>query len=98
MRVHRIVAASTAPPTMGTKTKMETRATVCFLVCASGTAAPGVEIVLQDDSGRRRIELLLPGPPVLLALREPALGLDARQALVLQHDRQLCGQAKIPRE
>src|SRR5687767_6203344 len=98
MRVQTIVPASTAPPTMTTKMKMKMRATVCFLVCASGTGAPRVEIVLQDDRGRRRIEFLLPGAPVLLTRREPALRLDAREPLVLQHDRQLRAEGQIPRE
>ena len=44
------------------------------------------EIVLKDDGGRGSVEPRLARPPVLFATREAALGLAARQPLVLQPD------------
>src|SRR5688572_29406561 len=98
MRPHMIVPTSTRPPTITTKTKMQTSAMVCVRVCASGTGAPRVEIVLKNDSGRRRVELLLAHAPVLLAQRQPAFRLVARQPLVLQHDGQPRARAQLLRE
>src|SRR5688572_8306748 len=83
---------------MRTKKKMATRATVCFLVWASGTGAPRIEIVLENASGGRGVELLFPRPPVLLAQGQPALRFLARQPLVLQHDRQPRARAELPGE
>src|SRR5262249_58053665 len=52
-------------------------------------ALPAIEILLEDDRRRRRIEPLLPRAPVLLADREPAFGLAAGQTLVLKHHRNI---------
>src|SRR5262249_18113270 len=52
-------------------------------------ALPAIEILLEDDRRRRRIEPLLPRAPVLLADREPAFGLAAGQTLVLKHHRKI---------
>src|SRR5438874_7210687 len=43
-----------------------------------------VEVILQDDRGRGRVELLFALPPITLADREAALGLAARQSLVFR--------------
>src|SRR5262245_37608744 len=70
-----------------------------FMLRFSGRCMrPAVEIVLQDDRGRRRVETGLACPPVLFASRQATLGLDARQALVLENDRQRCPAAKCLRE
>ena len=53
-----------------------------------------VEIVLQDDGGGRGIEQRFALAPVLLTQREPAFGLAARQAFVLQHHRHLDNRAQ----
>ena len=47
-----------------------------------------IEVVLKNDGGGSRIELLLPRSPALFPRREPNLCLVAAQALVLNHHRQ----------
>src|SRR6267143_535112 len=49
-----------------------------------------IEVVLQDDCRRGRIQPCLTRTPVLLRQRETALGLAAREPLVLKCDRK-CG-------
>src|SRR5688572_3110378 len=51
------------------------------------SVGPPVEVVLQDDRGRRRIEARLALPPVALANGETTLGVATREALVLFDDR-----------
>ena len=45
-----------------------------------------VQVILQDDGCRRGIEPFLAFPPVALAQRQAALGLAAREPLVLERD------------
>lgn len=47
----------------------------------------GVEIVLENDGRRRRIEPSLPNAPVLLAKSKSALGFATAEAFVLQDHR-----------
>ena len=55
---------------------------------AAGIArALRVEIVLQDDRGRRGVELRFAFPPILFATRQQAFGFAAAEPLVLQDDR-----------
>src|SRR5262245_40999223 len=57
-------------------------------------ALPAIEILLEDDRRRRRIEPLLSRAPVLLADRESALGLAAGQTLVLKDHRKIRARPK----
>ena len=85
--------AAATPPTRRTPARSDdeqpgpTRFTIVDLESGLRCARLRVEIVLQDDGGRGRIEQRLAFAPVLLALRQQALRFVARQPLVLQHDR-----------
>src|SRR6266536_3131529 len=46
-----------------------------------------IQIILKDDRGGRGVEFLFPLAPVALLQRQPALGLAAREPLVLGDDR-----------
>ena len=49
----------------------------------------GIEVVLQDNRGRGRVEALLPYAPILLAQRKAGFRLTAAEPLILQHHRQM---------
>src|SRR5207244_8976300 len=57
-----------------------------------------IEIILQDDCRRGRVEPRLSRSPVLVPHCEPALGFTAREPFVLERHRQRRPGSKLSRE
>src|SRR5437870_3690320 len=67
-------------------------------VTSATSLRTAIEIILQDDCRRGRVEPRLSRSPVLVPYCEPALGFSAREPLVLQRHGQRGSGSKLSRE